>query len=315
MILRGRFAPSPSGRMHLGNIYSALISYLSARKSGGEWILRIEDLDRQRCKPEYSLQLLDDLIWLGLKWDNFSLASECGLALEFFQSNRDSFYTKAFDFFCEQGLVYDCFCHRADLHVSSAPHVSDGTPIYSGKCRNLSENERNLLLKTRAPAKRIMVEDRNISFVDGHFGAQKCNLLCNVGDFVIRRADGNFSYQLAVVVDDALMGVTEVVRGRDLLSSVGAQLYLYETLSYTPPKFYHLPLLLSFDGRRLSKRDRDLSMEFLRNKFTKEELIGKILFLSGCLEKEESLSIKEAVLAFDWKKIKKEDVLSMYLPR
>ena len=306
--MRGRFAPSPSGRMHLGNVYSALLSYLSARKKGGEWILRIEDLDRQRCKKEYSVQLLDDLLWLGLKWDNASSSSECALSPEFFQSNRDFFYINAFDSLCERGLVYDCFCRRADLLSASAPHASDGTPIYSGKCRNLSENERNLLSKTRAPAKRLMVEDRNISFVDGHFGAQNCNLLRDCGDFIIRRADGNFAYQLAVVVDDALMGVTEVVRGRDLLSSVGAQLYLYETLSFTPPEFYHLPLLLSPDGRRLSKRDKDCDMGFLRDNFTPEELIGKILCLSGCLEKEETLSPQEAVSAFDWEKVKKEDM-------
>ena len=306
--MRGRFAPSPSGRMHLGNVYSALLSYLSARKKGGEWILRIEDLDRQRCKKAYSVQLLDDLRWLGLKWDNASASSECALSPEFFQSNRDSFYVSAFNSLCERGLVYDCFCRRADLLSASAPHASDGTPIYSGKCRNLSESERNLLSKTRAPAKRLMVADKTISFVDGHFGAQKCNLLCDCGDFIIRRADGNFAYQLAVVVDDALMGVTEVVRGRDLLSSVGAQLYLYETLSLTPPEFYHLPLLLSPDGRRLSKRDKDSDMGFLCDNFTPEELIGKILCLSGCLEKEETLSPEEAVSVFGWEKLRREDV-------
>ena len=311
--MRGRFAPSPSGRMHLGNVYSALLSYLSARKSGGEWILRIEDLDRQRCKKEYSEKLLDDLLWLGLKWDNFS-AESGGLSPEFFQSNRDSFYINAFSRLCGQGLVYDCFCRRADLLASSAPHASDGTPIYSGKCKNLSENERNLLLRTRTfanstkPAKRISVQDKNFSFVDGHYGLQNGNLSRDVGDFILRRADGNFSYQLAVVVDDALMGVTEVVRGRDLLSSTGAQLYLYERLGYNPPEFFHIPLLLSSDGRRLSKRDKDTDVGFLRENFTREALIGKILFLSGCLEKETEISLEEAVHEFDWKKVKSEDV-------
>lgn len=309
--MRGRFAPSPSGRMHLGNVYSALLSYLSAKKQGGEWILRIEDLDRQRCKKEYSAQLLDDLLWLGLKWDNFS-PEKGGLTPEFFQSNRDSFYISAFNSLCEKGLVYDCFCRRADLLSASAPHASDGSPIYSGKCKSLSENERNLLLKTRSPAKRLMVEDKSISFIDGHFGAQKSNLPRDVGDFIIRRSDGNFAYQLAVVVDDALMGVSEIVRGRDLLSSVGAQLYLYGKLSLIPPdsfpEFYHLPLLLSCDGRRLSKRDKDIDMGFLRDNFSAVDLIGKILFLSGCIEKEEKISLEEAVGEFDWKKVKKEDI-------
>lgn len=315
--MRGRFAPSPSGRMHLGNVYSALLSYLSAKKHGGEWILRIEDLDRQRCKKEYSLQLLDDLLWLGLKWDNFSssgIGLESSLSAEFFQSNRDSFYIEAFNSLCEKGLVYDCFCSRADLLASSAPHASDGSPVYSGRCRNLSEKETNLLLKKHSPAKRIIVGDESISFVDGHFGAQILNLPCDVGDFIIRRSDGNFSYQLAVVVDDALMGVSEIVRGRDLLLSTGAQLYLYEKLSLIPqnsfPQFYHLPLLLSSDGRRLSKRDRDTDMGFLRDNFTSEELIGKILFLSGCIDIEEKISLEEAVCEFNWDKVKKEDIFA-----
>ena len=306
--MRGRFAPSPSGRMHLGNIYSALLSYLSAKKKGGEWILRIEDLDRQRCKKEYSAQLLDDLLWLGLKWDNFSVKNG-GLSAEFFQSNRDPFYIKAFDSLCRQGLVYDCFCKRADLHASSAPHASDGRAVYSGRCRNLSENEKSLLYKTRSPAKRLIVEDRSASFTDGHFGLQTCSLASDCGDFIIRRADGNFSYQLAVVVDDALMGVDEVVRGRDLISSTFEQLYLYEKLDFDrAPTFYHLPLLVSSDGRRLSKRDKDCDMGFLRENYSPELLIGKILFLCGCIEKEESLSLSESVSAFDWQKVRKEDI-------
>lgn len=306
--MRGRFAPSPSGRMHLGNVYSALLSYLSAKKTGGEWILRIEDLDRQRCKKEYSAQLLEDLLWLGLKWDNFSEASG-GLSSEFYQSNRDSFYINAFDLLCEKGLVYDCFCSRADLFSASAPHASDGSPVYSGKCRNLSESEKSLLYNKRLPAKRIIVEEKSCSFSDGHYGNQVCQLSLDLGDFIIRRSDGNFSYQLAVVVDDALMGVDQVVRGRDLISSTFNQLYLYEKLDFPQlPQFFHLPLLLSADGRRLSKRDKDTDMGFLRENFSGEQLIGKILFLCGCIEKEESLSLEEALSVFEWKKIKKDDV-------
>lgn len=293
--------------MHLGNVYSALISYLSARKKSGEWILRIEDLDRQRCKKEYSAQLIDDLLWLGLKWDNFS-AENGGLSAEFYQSKRDSFYKKAFDSLCAQNLVYDCFCRRADLLASSAPHASDGTPVYSGKCRTLSESEKNLLYKTRSPAKRILTEDRLVSFTDGHFGAQKFKLQNDVGDFIIRRADGNFSYQLAVVVDDALMGVSEVVRGRDLLSSTASQIYLYEKLNFSVPDFFHLPLLLGPDGRRLSKRNKDIDMGFLRENYTPEEVFGKILFLGGILKKEEKLSLEEACCVFDWEKVSNKDI-------
>ncbi len=305
--MTGRFAPSPSGRMHLGNVYSALLSYLCAKKSGGQWILRIEDLDRQRCKKEYSLQLLDDLLWLGLKWDNYS-SENGGLSPEFYQSQRDSFYEKAYDSLCRQNLIYDCFCRRLDLLSSSAPHASDGSPLYSGKCRNLCQSEREELLKSRSPAKRIKIEDKKITFSDGHYGFQEFSLVQDTGDFIVRRSDKNFAYQLAVVVDDGLMGISEVVRGRDLLSSVAAQLYLYEKLSFKAPAFFHLPLLLSSDGRRLSKRDKDMDMGLLRENYSPESLIGKICFLSGIIEREESLSLEEALSLFERNKIKREDI-------
>ncbi|WP_407427365.1 tRNA glutamyl-Q(34) synthetase GluQRS [Treponema sp.] len=308
--MRGRFAPSPSGRMHLGNVYSALLSYLCAKKTDCEWILRIEDLDRQRCKKEYSYQLIEDLLWLGLKWDNFSSLSNCGLSDEFFQSNRDSFYVKAFNSLCEKGLVYDCFCHRADLLASSAPHLADGRIVYSGKCKNLTPEEKFSFQKKQNPSKRISVEGCEISFQDICYGLQKCNLASECGDFIIRRADGNFSYQLAVVVDDALMGINQIVRGRDLIPSAFEQIYLYEKLGFSQvPEYFHLPLLLSQDGRRLSKRDKDCDMGFLRGCFTPEKLIGKILFLCGCIEKEEKISLEEAVEIFTPQKIKNEDIL------
>ena len=292
--------------MHLGNVYSAVMSWLSARKRGGEWILRMEDLDRQRCKEAYSAQLLDDVRWLGLKWDNCSL--DGGLPREFFQSSRSRFYERAFQSLCEKGLVYDCFCRRADLLAASAPHAEDGTPVYAGTCRSLGAGERALLLKSRAPAQRLMVEDKTVSFIDGHFGRQDVNLAHNLGDFVIRRADGTFSYQLAVVVDDAFMGVSEVVRGRDLLPSAAAQTYLHKTLCHTPPAFSHVPLLLGADGRRLSKRDGSSGMDELRSRFSREELIGTIMFLCGCTEKKEAMSLDEAVSAFSWERVRHDDV-------
>lgn len=182
--------------------------------------------------------------------------------------------------------------------------------MYSGKCRNLSEKEKQQLSGRRLPAKRIMVENREIFFYDGHFGRQECNLLHDCGDFVIRRFDGNFSYQLAVVVDDSLMGVSEVVRGRDLIASTFEQLYLYEKIGCNQfPKFFHIPLLLGSDGHRLSKRDKDIDMSFLRNSYTKEELIGKIMFLCGCQQEQQRLSLDEALAVFDWKKMRHDDIL------
>ena len=306
--IRGRFAPSPSGRMHLGNVYSALFSYFCAKENDGEWILRIEDLDRQRCKKEYSSQLIDDLLWLGLTWDNFSNQND-GLSPDFFQSNRESYYIEAFDSLYAQNLVYDCFCSRADIQASSAPHLSDGKIVYSGKCKNLTEVERHNLQKIRNPAKRLSCENKMISFTDRFFGRQECNVSKDCGDFIIRRGDGNFAYQLAVVVDDELMDVNQIVRGRDLISSTFEQVYLYEKLNFKNlPNYVHLPLLASRDGRRLSKRDKDCDMGFFRENFTAEEVIGKILSLCGLLPKEEKISVADAVSIFDLKKLPKNDI-------
>lgn len=288
--------------MHLGNIYAALMSWLSVRKRGGSWILRIEDLDRQRCRKEYADVLMEDLRWLGLEWDGEVP----------YQSERDAVYEQYFSALEKQGLVYDCFCRRADLLASSAPHASDGTPVYAGTCRNLTAAERERLGVSRAPAKRIRVPERESVFTDGHYGEQRCNLLYNCGDFILRRADGNFSYQLAVVVDDALMGVTEVVRGRDLLSSTHQQIFLYGVLGFPPPKFLHLPLLVNAEGKRLSKRDRDIDMGFLRAHFSAEQIVGKIMHLSGFTEHEEPLSLTEAIEVFDWEKMPVSDISACY---
>ena len=302
-MMKGRFAPSPSGRMHLGNVYAALLSWISVRRQCGSWLLRIEDLDRQRCRREYALQLMDDLRWLGLDWDE-------GGGESYFQSNRDAVYEEAFSRLEAQGLVYDCFCRRADLRVSSAPHASDGTSVYSGRCRNLTAAEYDRLLAERVPAKRIRVDERESFFFDGHYGEVRCNLLHDCGDFILRRADGNFSYQLAVVVDDALMGVTEVVRGRDLLSSTHQQRYLYEKLGFTPPAFFHFPLLVAAGGRRLSKRDRDIDMGFLREHFSPEEIVGHLMHLAGFIDRDEGLSLNEAVSLFRWEKVPYDDIIA-----
>ena len=285
--------------MHLGNIYAALISWLSAKKDGGAWLLRIEDLDKQRCKREWASRLMDDLLWLGLKWDEGPI----------FQSERDSIYQKYFRALEERGLVYDCFCRRADLLAASAPHASDGTPIYAGTCRDLSAADRERLLKERSPAKRIRLPDRESIFIDGHYGPQKCKLARDAGDFIIRRADGNFSYQLAVTVDDALMGVTQVARGRDLLASTHQQLFLYEALGLAAPQFLHFPLLVDKEGRRLSKRDKDLDMGYLRTRFSPQEIIGKLMFLCGMSPACKPMDLQEAAAIFVWNKLPQEDIV------
>ena len=261
--------------------------------------MRIEDLDKQRCKREWADRLMDDLLWLGLEWDEGPI----------FQSERDSIYQKYFRALEERGLVYDCFCRRADLLAASAPHASDGTPIYAGTCRDLSAADRERLLKERSPAKRIRLPDRESIFVDGHYGPQKCKLASDTGDFIICRADGNFSYQLAVTVDDALMGVTQVARGRDLLASTHQQLFLYEALGLQKPQFLHFPLLVDKEGRRLSKRDKDLDMGYLRTRFSPQEIIGKLMFLCGMSPACKPMDLQEAAAIFAWNKLPREDIV------
>ncbi|MDE7388158.1 MAG: tRNA glutamyl-Q(34) synthetase GluQRS, partial [Muribaculaceae bacterium] len=219
--MKGRFAPSPSGRMHLGNIVTALASWLSARTQGGGWILRIEDLDPQRSRRSHSELIEDDLRWLGLDWDEGGL-DDRGPHGPYSQSRRGEFYAEALGRLMASGLVYPCTCTRADIMATQAPHQSDGRIIYPGTCR------KNIGRQQDSASLRIVVPDREISFTDGTYGLQRVNLATHCGDFILRRADGAWAYQLAVVVDDALMGVTEIMRGSDLLLSSAQQIYLYD---------------------------------------------------------------------------------------
>ncbi len=280
-LIKGRFAPSPTGRMHLGNVFAALLSWLSVRSRGGKWLLRIEDLDPQRSRREYALQIEDDLRWLGLDWDEGG-TGDIGPAGPYSQSRRGDIYAAALARLQAAGLTYGCTCRRADIMATQAPHQSDGRIIYAGTCRPAAAPPFPTGTETAAPAaERIYVPDRDICFDDGVFGPQRCNLAAHCGDFVVRRADGAWSYQLAVVVDDALMGVTEVMRGCDLMLSAAQQIYLFGLLGYEPPRYAHVPLLCAADGRRLSKRDASLGMDELRRSLTPEALIGRLAFLAG----------------------------------
>ena len=293
----GRFAPSPSGRMHLGNVFSCLCAWLSARSQGGRIVLRIEDLD-DRCKrPELAAQLIDDLAWLGLEWDEGP----------YYQHDRLDLYESALRQLQDAGLTYPCFCTRAELHAASAPHASDGTPIYRGACRNLSAKEIARRSALRAPATRLRVPtvddlaDDVIEFVDRTYGAQCEALATECGDFLVRRSDGVFAYQLAVVVDDAAMGVTEVVRGCDLLGSTPRQIYLQHLLGLPTPRYAHIPLIMSPNGRRLSKRDRDLDLGELRARFgTPEALLGWLAGQTGIAPDTTPRSAEQLVEHFSW---------------
>ena len=296
----GRFAPSPSGRMHLGNVFSALVSWLSAKKNGGKWILLIEDLDPQRSRLEYARLIEDDLAWLGLDWDEGGIDGT-GPGAPYLQSRRGELYEKVFGRLADAGLTYPCFCSRADIMSTQAPHESDGRVVYSGACRPprlggtcLESGDR----KERAT--RIWVPDEDICFTDRLYGEQCVNLAGHCGDFVLRRADGAWAYQLAVVADDAAMGVTEVVRGSDLLLSSAQQIYLYRLLGHTPPEYAHVPLLCNEKGERLSKRDASLSMEQLRKEYTPSHIIGLLAYYSGLLPEPFPISARGLLPLFSW---------------
>ncbi|MDE6955646.1 MAG: tRNA glutamyl-Q(34) synthetase GluQRS [Oscillospiraceae bacterium] len=304
MGIRGRFAPTPSGRMHLGNLLAALLAWLDARSGGGELVLRIEDLDTQRTSRLFAAQLLDDLRWLGLDWD------QGGLEPDYRQSRRTACYEEAFRLLEERGLIYPCYCSRTERMAASAPHREDGAVVYSGKCFRLTAAERAKLERQgRRPAWRVRCPDLSVTVEDGNCGTYTENLARDCGDFIVRRSDGVFAYQLAVVVDDALMGVNHVVRGRDLLCSAPRQAWLHEVLGYPPPRFFHTPLLLAPDGRRLAKRDHDLDMGALRERYSPGELTGLLAWYAGLVDRPEKVTAAELVPLFSWAKVPKNDVV------
>lgn len=303
-MIRGRFAPSPSGRMHLGNLFAALLAWLDVRSLGGEMLLRMEDLDPDRCKRSYTLQLADDLRWLGLDWDMGWSEN----APEYSQSSRTAYYEAAFHQLEAQRLVYPCYCSRKELLAASAPHASDGARVYSGRCRGLTAGEKAALAQGgRRPAWRVQVPAETVSFTDGNFGPQTERLDTECGDFILRRSDGVYAYQLAVCEDDGRMGVTRVVRGWDLLSSTPRQIWLLRQLGYEPPEYIHAPLLVAPDGRRLSKRDRDLDMGVLRERYTPEQLTGLLAHTAGLLDRPEPIKPYDLVSLFSWEKVGRED--------
>lgn len=303
----GRFAPSPSGRLHLGNLFCSLLAWLSVKSRGGRVVLRIEDLDRARTTRAFADQLERDLEFLGLFWDEGG--SSGGPHASYYQSDRSPLYEQCLAALEAQGLVYPCFCSRAQLHAAQAPHAADGEPIYTGRCRGLSAAEVRRRALTRSPALRLKVPDETVGLTDGHYGPFSQNLARDCGDFILRRSDGVFAYQLAVVADDAAMGVTEVVRGRDLLASAPRQIYLYRLLGARPPAFCHAPLLLAPDGRRLSKRDADLGLDALRAQgLSAADITGRLAFAAGLLDRPQPASPEQLLPLFSWDKVPTRDI-------
>lgn len=303
----GRFAPTPSGRLHLGNLLCALLAWLACRSAGGRMVLRVEDLDTARSRREYAERMEADLRTLGLDWDEGgSLGGPCG---PYYQSERTAYYEELADRLDAMGLLYPCFCTRAQLHAAEAPHAADGEPVYDGRCRRLSPSQRQELASRRPAALRIRVPSETVAFTDGHYGPVAQALDKECGDFILRRGDGLFAYQLAVVADDIAMGVTQVVRGRDLLSSTPRQIYLCRLLGGQLPAYAHLPLLLAPDGRRLSKRDADLGLDALYEKgLSPQGVVGRLAFLAGLLDRPEAAAPRELIPLFAWDKVPREDI-------
>jgi glutamyl-tRNA synthetase len=279
---RGRFAPSPTGPLHLGNARTALVSWLAARAAGGAYAMRVEDLDGPRVRPGLEARILDELRWLGLDWDEGPDVG--GPAGPYRQSERLPAYGEALERLRAAGRVYPCFCSRAEIAAASqAPHgPSDEGPRYPGTCARLSPAEAARRAATRRPAWRFRAEAGPVRFDDGIHGPQEVDVAAQIGDFVVARADGIPAYQLAVVVDDAAMAVTEVVRGDDLLPSTGRQLLLYRALGLAAPRFAHVPLVVGEDGERLAKRHGALSLGELRERGADPRaVVGLLAELSG----------------------------------
>lgn len=283
-----RFAPSPTGRMHAGNIFSYLSAWLLTKRVGGTVLLRIEDLDSSRSRAAYADHIKQDFEMLGLLWDGEVM----------YQSKRWEAYEAAFRALEERGLTYPCFCTRADIHAASAPHAGEQL-VYPGTCALLSPEEQSTRLRElqhdgRQPSIRLKVGNETICFEDLLQGQQHFSCADDCGDFVIRRSDGGFAYQLAVVVDDAAQGVNLVVRGADLLSSTPLQIYLQQLLDLEQVHYAHVPLICAADGRRIAKRDHDASLEELLVQYkTPEGVLGHIAFIAGLINKDQALTAQE----------------------
>lgn len=285
----GRFAPSPTGRMHAGNIFAALVAWLLVKHQGGRMVLRIEDLDAERSKPQFVDAVQRDFEMLGLTWDEGP----------FFQHDRSEAYAEALGALLKTHRGYPCFCTRADLNAASAPHLGD-KHVYAGTCAQLAEDEvQTRIARGEQAALRLAVPHDLVSFDDVFQGTYQQMLDEECGDFIVRRKDGTFAYQLAVVVDDAEQGVTSVTRGVDLLSSTPQQIFLQQALGYSAPQYAHVPLLVSEKGRRLSKRDGDASLDVMLERFgSREGVIGHIAYITGLQPEDAPASPTDLLAAF-----------------
>lgn len=325
--------------MHVGNIFTSLVAWLSAKSRGGKIVLRIEDLDRERCRPEFAEAIKRDYEALGITWDNIDVV---------YQSQRTDAYEAAVDRLEQAGLVYPCFCSRADLHAASAPHKGD-KPVYPGTCAYLLDEAKIVRARTRHPALRLRVNGQSIAFADGLQGPVEQYLPADCGDFIIKRSDGIFAYQLAVVVDDLFQGVDEIVRGYDLLDSTPQQIYLRRLITANEFRiighqqewqdrdvtdqglsreisalidgvgdsisYLHVPLLVNEQGRRLSKRDEDMTLDGLLRTFGNiEAFIGYLAGTTGLTASFEPIAAEDLLTVFSLDRIKGVSSIVWRLP-
>ena len=297
--MKGRFAPSPTGYIHLGNVWIALLSYISTRQQKGTYVVRMEDIDLQRSKRELGEALLDDLEWLGFEWDEGPRIG--GSESTYWQSERQEYYANILECLALEKLIYPCFCNRARLQsIASAPHVGEVIHRYDGHCRHIDEEEVKTLSAEKDPSLRLSIDSCDIEFTDRWQGVQRIHLEGELDDYVLRRGDGMYAYNLAVVLDDIAMGITEVIRGDDLLDTTGQQIYLYKTLqqclhskNIKVPSYGHAPLLIDSEGHRLSKRQKSITIRELRdNQWSANRILGE-LAIAGGLVKANTLHNRE----------------------
>jgi glutamyl-tRNA synthetase len=306
MTYRGRFAPSPTGPLHLGNARTALLAWLAARAAGGRLVMRVEDLDRPRVRAGLEARILEELRWLGLGWDE---GPELGGRLgPYRQSERGDRYHAALGRLRQAGHAYPCFCSRAEVAAASqAPHgPADDGPRYPGTCRDLPAAEVARRWAQRAPAWRFRVAPGPVAFLDAIHGQCEFDVSAATGDFVVMRADGIAAYQLAVVVDDAAMSISDVVRGDDLLPSTARQLLLYLALGLEAPRFAHVPLVVGEDGERLAKRHGARSLGELREAgVAAEAVVGLLAASCGLAPAGTRCPAAELVSGFGWGRLRR----------
>ena len=290
----GRYAPSPTGRLHLGNLRTALLSWLHARLNNGTFLLRMDDLDTPRLIKGCDQQILTDLEWLGLDWDGDV----------YYQSQHLDYYQDAFDSLKQKQHIFPCYCSRKDIQqAASAPHGK--SPIYPKTCHDLSAEDIAKYQQIKEPAWRYRVDkhiDDNIEFNDGVLGKHSESLQQDCGDFVVKRADTLFAYQLAVVVDDIQQGITDVMRGDDLLDSTARQIALFHAFGHQQPQYWHVPLLKDEAGQRMAKRDGSSSIQQWQEAGgTAESLIGYLSFSANLIRSQQAISVTELLGNLDLK--------------